>query len=207
MRTCPFCAEEIQDAAVVCKHCGRDVPSIGESGSQRAGPQAGGPAGKRPRTTLYVLLGIMVVVLGVYVVSARGSAASSPQSAFLAPRTRPMQTITIVDEPSLDIGAGHYLSWPWKADRYRSCHVTGRVLGLAGGEKDVEVLLFDEDGYVNWKNHHDSKVYFQSSRQTATTLDANVPGTGKYVFVISNAYSLFTDKTVQAQDVRATCTD
>ncbi|WP_353120182.1 hypothetical protein [Nitratidesulfovibrio sp.] len=24
-RTCPFCAEEIQPAAIVCKHCGRDV--------------------------------------------------------------------------------------------------------------------------------------------------------------------------------------
>lgn len=27
-RTCPFCAEDIKPAAIVCKHCGRDLPPV-----------------------------------------------------------------------------------------------------------------------------------------------------------------------------------
>jgi hypothetical protein len=49
-RPCPFCAEPIQPSAVVCRFCGRDVPSA------TAGPGL-------PTTTKAVLLILLVAVL------------------------------------------------------------------------------------------------------------------------------------------------
>lgn len=65
MKTCPHCAEEIQDAAIVCKHCGRDLTMA---------------ATAKTRWGRILLVVGALLVLAVWALSS----ASGPRSGYLA---------------------------------------------------------------------------------------------------------------------------
>jgi hypothetical protein len=108
-------------------------------------------------------------------------------------------SLTIVDAAAIDIRPSSYVSYPFSITDPRTCALAGHVLGLAGGNKDIEVILFDEDGFTNWKNRNSTRTIFNPGKATATTISAHLPGPGSYVLVFSNTFSAVTPKTVQAR--------
>lgn len=144
MKTCPFCAEEIQDAAIVCKHCGRDLADTHAESQIVAAPRVSTPEKKKGMSAgagCLTVITILIVLAVIGSIVGSNNHAPAPAAAIQA---QP-------DEPCIIEGSASA-----KADMAPWCQ--GGIFTDISVKSDASHLVitmqFSRKGFAGWQANH-----------------------------------------------------
>lgn len=192
---CISCSSKIPQGARFCPNCAQPVDGYHPRPDQNR-------RGSRSPTlgnilTAFVIVGLLLVGAAVAgkmfgldrALSSGGGAADIGLPEPLA------QPHTIVNQ-TFNVSALGYSYFPFQLPR------AGKLKGnftAYNGKNDIEVVVFDEAGFQNFKNGNRARrvFYYSGGYVTTDDIDRDIPA-GSYYLVFNNKDAIFTGKVVTA---------
>lgn len=81
------------------------------------------------------------------------------------------------------------------------CRLRGRLVGVEGRNRDFDVLLLNNPDWRNFQYGRPIAPFYEERRTSAVNLDVLITERDTLNLVISNMFSLFTDKTIRGNVV------
>jgi len=196
--TCPKCQSEQPDNSKFCSQCAAPLAAAG----QKAVVKSNVP------TWLAV-----VIVLALAFVGFSAWHMGQENERLRANQRKIAPVITYENQPpppqphsinltngAATINANAYTWYKFVVPENASqTAVNGHFTAAGGTGNDIECYILDEDGFVNFKNGHPSRTYYNSGKVTQAKIGvANLPP-GTYYIMLDNRFSLFTPKAVQVE--------
>lgn len=195
---CPSCGKTIPDESAFCLQCGRPVAP------------AGGQAKRTNRLEIAwkVFVALVIIFGAIFIlryVSAHYSPPGSSNQASAIMRMPLTPHRVTIGTGALTVAADGFmyytLSVPSNATQV---NIQGRFSATGGSGSDIEVYVLDQDEFINWRNGHPVRTFYNSGKVTVGTVNVTLPsGAGSYYLVFDNGFSLLTPKAVQ-EDITMT---
>jgi hypothetical protein len=195
---CPKCQFEQPDNSKFCSQCAAPLADSGQKVIKSKIP-----------TWLAVLLVLGLGFIGVAVWNMMQDNArlranlrrTASVSATEHPQPPPPQPHSVnLTNGAATVNAASYTWYKFVVpENVGQIAVTGHFTATGGTGNDIDCYILDDDGFVNVKNGHPSRTYYNSGKVTQAKIEvANLPP-GTYYIVLDNRFSLFTPKAVQIE--------
>jgi hypothetical protein len=182
---CSNCGEKLNLGNKFCPKCGVPVSSKpGEIISEKTKTKS-----KKRNTAIFVLICLIAVIFAAIILDQL----RRPKSPLIsAPTPKPVEQ-TLADG-IISVPAGKHYRYSFTLSK--NAVLTGDYRAFGGSRNDIQVLLMDEDAYVNWINGHRVRVLFNSGQVTVGKIELSLTP-AKYCLVFNNGFSVVSSKNVE----------
>ncbi len=219
---CNACGTQLPDESRFCLKCGNTLPATGTATSgtgaaaaPAAAPEATLTAAPAPsptddrqrsrdliepepkrRIAIWILVPLLAVAIGYLIYSLNSG---TPQGGTPLQKLAATEYTEKLPEEHFSVNAlgGNSTKFEVPPGAF-NVRAEGNFSVEGGSGNDIEVFIFDEDGFANWQNRHAATPYYSSGRATRGTINVTLPGPGTYVVVFSNKFSIMSSKEVEA---------